>query len=133
MHLITTIHRAHQAVKDVMSTMLTDEGVTPTQLIVLHALAENEYPNQSKLVLATGIDRSTMTDVITRLARNGYIVRRQMRRDARVKTPRITHKGRMVVVRSMVSIPRIEAEVQARIPEVRALRQQLGGKMKKAA
>lgn len=132
MHLITNIHRVSQGAKDVLTSILESEGVTTTQLIVLHALAEREYDKQTELVVDTGIDRSTMTDVINRLIRQGLVVRKSLRRDARAKSPRITHKGRMLVVRAMVAIPRIEAEIQARYPEVRALRR-LGSKLKRAA
>lgn len=135
MQLITTVHRAHQAIKDICLKTLTDKEVTPTQLVVLMALAEHEYNTQRELIAATGIDRSTMTDVLARLGRKGLVVRKTLRRDARAKTPRITHQGRMVVVRSAVAIPRIEAELVARMPELRSLRQQVRqvGKMKKAA
>ncbi len=131
MYLITTIHKAHQAVRDVFNDV-SEGGPTPTQLIVLAALAEREYTTQGELCRATGVDRSTMTDVISRLVRLHYVTRKQLRRDARVKTPRITPRGRGVVNHAMLSVPRIEAELQARMPELRSLRT-TAPKIKKAA
>jgi DNA-binding MarR family transcriptional regulator len=129
--LIVSIHKAHQAVKDICAEMLADEDVTPTQLILLNALYEQPYDKQIELAEVTGIDRSTMTDVIGRLAKKGLVSSSRLRRDDRAKVTKITPKGASIVARARVSIPRIEAELQARYPGLRALRQT--GKPKKVA
>jgi DNA-binding MarR family transcriptional regulator len=45
----------------------------------------------------TGIDRSTMTDVISRLRRKGLIQRRRNRRDARAFSVSLTDDGRRLL------------------------------------
>lgn len=44
---------------------------TARQQIVLTASRERDEPSQSALVEATGIDRSTMADVVRRLTQRG--------------------------------------------------------------
>ena len=46
-------------------------GLTMRQLAVLTALAERDGVNQMTITQRTGIDRSTMTEIVGRLARRG--------------------------------------------------------------
>ena len=62
------LHRASQAVELAFATW-TRGKLTPRQLAVLMTIEESEGLNQTDLMVRTGIDRSTMTDVISRLRR----------------------------------------------------------------
>lgn len=68
MHLL---HRTHQAVGQLFVTGMQTNDLTPRQLAVLVAVAENEGLSQTDLVERTGIDRSTLADVVKRLKGKG--------------------------------------------------------------
>ena len=90
------LHRASQAVELAFATW-TRGKLTPRQLAVLMTIEESEGLNQTDLVERTGIDRSTMTDVISRLRRKGLIQRRRNRRDARAFSVSLTDDGRRLL------------------------------------
>ena len=64
--------------------------LTQRQYAVLAAVSANEGLTQSELVRATGIDRSTLADMIARMIENGYLARQRSSVDARAKTVRLT-------------------------------------------
>jgi DNA-binding MarR family transcriptional regulator len=68
-------------------------GLTPRQFAVMRAIANSEEPSQTTLVERTGIDRSTMADIVRRLTSRGLVQRRRTRRDARRYAVRLTDKG----------------------------------------
>src|SRR5262245_19971210 len=77
------LHRASQAVDDVFAAGMQMSGLTPRQLAVLITVDRNEGVSQTGLVDRTGIDRSTMADIVMRLKRKGLIQRRRTKTDAR--------------------------------------------------
>ena len=93
MHLL---HRAGQCADD-MFQRGAPEDVTPRQLAVLLAVAKNEGVNQNSLVEATGIDRSTMADIVRRLVKRELLKRRRTRKDTRAYAVKLTDKGREVL------------------------------------
>ena len=73
------------------------EGMTPRQFAVLLCVDVNEDISQTGLVTATGIDRSTLADVVRRLVGRGWLSRRRTRTDARTYAVRITPKGKVAL------------------------------------
>lgn len=68
-------------------------GFTDTQLLLLSALLELSSASQTKLVKATGIDRSTMTDLVNRLEGQGNLSRKRNGEDKRAYVVSLTAKG----------------------------------------
>jgi DNA-binding MarR family transcriptional regulator len=68
--------------------------LTPRQYVVLFLLQQLDKASQSSLVRLTGIDRSTMVDVIRRLQVQGYLQRRRSPADGRAYSVHLTDKGR---------------------------------------
>ncbi len=62
--------------------------------MVSAAFAADEGLPQTDLVRATGIDRSTLADMIARMIDKDYLGRERSSLDARAKTVRLTEKGR---------------------------------------
>ncbi len=87
------LHRALQLALDVYSEEV-GSGLTQRQYAVLAAVAADEGLTQTDLVRATGIDRSTLADMIARMIEKGYLGRERSTVDARAKTVRLTDKGR---------------------------------------
>lgn len=70
-----------------------DSSITPRQFAVLSTVALNEGLNQTQLVAETGIDRSTLADVVRRMLKKGLLQRRRTKEDARAYAVRLTDEG----------------------------------------
>lgn len=86
-------HRAVQVVTEIYQAEMASYDLTARQYAVLFALAHSEGLSQSKLVDATGIDRSTMADIVRRMLKKGIIQRKRDKDDARAYEVRITDEG----------------------------------------
>ncbi len=87
------LHRAGQCADEMFAVSVGEAGLTPRQFAVMMAIANSEEPSQTTLVEVTGIDRSTMADIVRRLTSRGLVQRRRTRRDARRYAVRLTDKG----------------------------------------
>ncbi|HRN83779.1 MAG TPA: helix-turn-helix domain-containing protein, partial [Hyphomicrobium sp.] len=87
------LHRAGQCADELFALRVGEAGLTPRQFAVMTAIANSEEPSQTTLVERTGIDRSTMADIVRRLTARGLVQRRRTRRDARRYAVRLTDKG----------------------------------------
>ena len=90
MHLL---HRAGQCAADIFSAEARASGLTPRQYAVLMVVAEEEGLTQTDLVERTGIDRSTLADIVARLLGRGLIQRRRAKDDARAYAIKLTPQG----------------------------------------
>jgi DNA-binding MarR family transcriptional regulator len=68
-------------------------GLTPRQLAVMMVIGDKEGLNQTELVDRTGIDRSTMADLVARLTRRGLVQRRRTKEDARAYAIKLSPQG----------------------------------------
>jgi DNA-binding MarR family transcriptional regulator len=87
------LHRAGQCADEMFAVSVGEVGLTPRQFAVMNAIANSDEPSQTTLVERTGIDRSTMADIVRRLTSRGLVQRRRTRRDARRYAVRLTDKG----------------------------------------
>jgi DNA-binding MarR family transcriptional regulator len=69
-------------------------GLTHRQYIVLQATDANDGKSQTELVKITGIDRSTLADLVARLMTQGYLQRKKSKEDARANAVRLTPAGK---------------------------------------
>ena len=60
---------------------------------MLTTIAEEEGLTQTELVARTGIDRSTLADIVARLIGRGLIQRRRAKGDARAYAIKLTAQG----------------------------------------
>ncbi len=87
------LHRAGQCADEIFATTVAGSDLTPRQYAVLRAVASSDEPSQTVLVEKTGIDRSTLADIVRRLVVKGFLHRKRTRRDARMYAVRLTEKG----------------------------------------
>jgi len=87
------LHRACQVADSVFNDEAGKMGLTTRQFAVLVAVAGNRDVSQTGLVQATGIDRSTVAEIVKRLLRRGLIKRKRTRLDARAYAVRLTEEG----------------------------------------
>ena len=95
--LLHLLHRATQAADELYVRNSGVGGITPRQLVVLSAVSNKEDVSQTEIVDATGIDRSTLADMVRRIQKAGLIVRKRAKNDARAYEVRLTPKGRNVL------------------------------------
>lgn len=88
------LHRAQQMAANRSAAALREAGITLRQFSVLAAIAEEDGASQSSLVHATGIDRSTLADMVSRMEKAGLIARFQSESDARAKAVSLMPAGR---------------------------------------
>jgi DNA-binding MarR family transcriptional regulator len=87
------LHRACQVADSVFNEEAGRTGLTTRQFVVLVAIANNRDVSQTGLVQSTGIDRSTVAEIVKRLLRRGLIKRKRTRLDARAYAVRLTEEG----------------------------------------
>ena len=88
------LHRAGQCAGDIFGEEMSKQGLTPRQYAVLVSVSENEGVSQTTLVESTGIDRSTLADIVRRMIKKGLLERRRTREDARAYAVRLSQEGR---------------------------------------
>ena len=88
------LHRALQVALDIYAEEIGPDAVTQRQYAVLSAVAAHEGLTQTDLVRTTGIDRSTLADLVARMIGKSLLARQRSAADARANTVRLTEQGR---------------------------------------
>jgi len=116
---IHMLHRASQAADELFASETTGADLTPRQFAVLAALEVLESASQTQIVDATGIDRSTLADIVKRLVKRGLLNRRRSRSDARAYVVRMTPEGRTVLIATKPAARRVEERLLQQLPDAR--------------
>ena len=95
--ILHLLHRAGQCADELFAGNIGDSALTPRQYEVLKAVSSSEDPSQTFLVELTGIDRSTLADIVRRLVDRGLLARSRTRRDARMYAVNLTNQGKEVL------------------------------------
>jgi DNA-binding MarR family transcriptional regulator len=104
------LHRALQRALDIYAETAGPTAVTQRQFAVLAAVAAHEGLTQADLVRATGIDRSTLAELVARMLGKGLLARERSNEDGRANTVSLTDKGRTSLAEAE---PRAHAADQA--------------------
>ncbi len=88
------LRKAWQYAGDLYSEQVGPDGLTHRQFTVLLAVEQNEGASQTDLVRITGIDRSTLADLVGRMIKKGLLQRRRTREDQRTNAVRLSAAGR---------------------------------------
>lgn len=110
------IRRAGQFGADVYAVHKNSKDLTPRQFAVLLTVAQNESISQIGLVEKTGIDRSTLADLVKRLSDRGLLQRRRTKEDARANALRISANGRRALSASQIAAAHADAGILAALP-----------------
>lgn len=94
------LHRALQRALDIYAKAGGPDTVTQRQFAVLAAVDAAEGVTQTALVRATGIDRSTLADLVSRLIDKGLLARERSAADARANAVRLTEAGRAALAQA---------------------------------
>jgi DNA-binding MarR family transcriptional regulator len=88
------LHRAQQFASERFSEATGGVELTQRQFAVLCAVHDEEGLTQTQLVQATGIDRSTLAELVSRMASKGLLLREKAPGDGRANAVRFTDEGR---------------------------------------
>jgi MarR family transcriptional regulator, temperature-dependent positive regulator of motility len=103
-------------------------GLTHRQFTVLHAADANDGKSQTELVKITGIDRSTLADLVARLIAQGYLQRRRTKEDARTNSVRLTPAGKKALKQAQGGAEEVDKKLLSLVsaPERKTLIECLG-------
>jgi len=107
------LRRAEQRAAIIYTQEVGANGLTPRQYVVLSAVAAFEGHTQSDLVMATGIDRSTLADMIGRMIDNGLLSRERTKDDGRANAVKLTAAGRRSLQTTAAKIRKAETRMIA--------------------
>jgi DNA-binding MarR family transcriptional regulator len=106
--LLYLLHRANQIATESFSSAMGDSDLTPRQVQVLAAIEANEGSSQTKIVELTGVDRSTLADIIRRLQKNKLIERRRSKADARAYVVKLSEGGKQALAIGKPALAAVE-------------------------
>ena len=101
------LHRAGQLADDAFVRRSTVQ-LTPRQFAVLSCVAEEDGLSQTAIVERTGVDRSTLADLIPRLLGKGLLRRSRSKEDARRNEVHLTARGRSVLKSGLIAARRTD-------------------------
>lgn len=101
------LHRAGQIADELFAAEMAGSDLTPRQFAVLAALARHDTASQTDIVRETGIDRSTLADIVKRLVARGSLARRRARHDARAYAVRLTPAGQTALRQAEPAVQRV--------------------------
>jgi DNA-binding MarR family transcriptional regulator len=90
--------------------------LTPRQYAVLVAVSQNEGVSQTHLVEKTGVDRSTLADIVRRMLKKGLLQRRRTKDDARAYAVKLTEEGWRVLKAADPLARRVDDKILAALP-----------------
>ncbi|MDX2156640.1 MAG: MarR family transcriptional regulator [Hyphomicrobiaceae bacterium] len=117
--MLHLLHRAGQVADVLFSEEMRGSDLTPRQFAVLQVLERLETASQTEIVNETGIDRSTLADIVKRLVARGLIARRRSKTDARAYAVRLTAAGKAALGSARPASARVESRLLKVLPQAR--------------
>jgi DNA-binding MarR family transcriptional regulator len=110
------LHRAGQHAAELFERNIPVPDMTARQLAVLQTVALHDGISQTEIVTHTGIDRSTITDIVRRLLNKGLLVRHRSAQDARAYCVSLSAAGRAALEAAAPAARRIDTELLGALP-----------------
>jgi DNA-binding MarR family transcriptional regulator len=110
------LHRALQLALDIYAEETGPDAVTQRQYAVLAAVAAHEGLTQTDLVRSTGIDRSTLADLVARMIGKSLLARQRSTADARANTVSLTEAGRGALEAAKPKVAAADARILKLLP-----------------
>lgn len=110
------LRRCQQRAVEIFMEEIGTTRLTPRQFALLLILAQRPGLTQTELVEETGIDRSTVGDMIDRLVGRGLVRRRRSGRDQRANTLAILPAGTAALTESLPAVERAQNRIMAPLP-----------------
>lgn len=113
------LRRAQQRAVDIFVQAVGENGLRPPQFAALITIHQNPGLNQTRLVEMTGIDRSTVADIVDRLVARGYLERRRDAGDQRMNTLWTTPQGLAALESCIAATMAAQQRILAPVPPER--------------
>jgi DNA-binding MarR family transcriptional regulator len=113
------LHRAQQFAADRFAAAVGGDSITQRQFAVLVGVAAQEGLTQTDLVKSTGIDRSTLAELVARMTKNGVLKRARAKTDARANTVSLTPKGRALYSRMLPKVRKSDDAILGIVPKTK--------------
>jgi len=107
------LRRCVQYANDLFSQEQGASELTKQQFTVLSAVEQNEGMSQTDLVSITGIDRSTLAEMIRRMIERGLLDRERTEADQRANAVHIAAAGRKALRGAKTANERVERSLLA--------------------
>ena len=111
------MHRALQLALDIYAEETGADGLTQRQFAVLEAVSLKAGLTQTELVRMTGIDRSTLADLVTRMTTKGLLERERSTLDARAKAVRLSAEGAARLEAARPLVEAADKRIMALLPK----------------
>lgn len=113
------MHRALQLALDIYAEEVGADGPTQRQFAVLEIASRNDGLTQTDLVRATGIDRSTLADLVARMTAKGLLNRERSVLDGRAKAVSLSDEGRALLETARARVEAADRRILALMPKAR--------------
>ena len=110
------LRRNHQRSYEIFARHVGDD-VTRQQVALLIALSRHPGSSQRELVEATGIDKSTLKEMLGRMVKRDWVTRDRDPTDSRAWTMRITPAGAALLAERIDAVAAAQREIVAPLPE----------------
>ena len=110
------LRRCVQYANDLFSREPGASDLTKQQFTVLAAVEQNEGMSQTDLVAITGIDRSTLAEMIRRMIEKGLLARERTENDQRANAVRIAASGKKALRGARTASERVERMLLSSLP-----------------
>lgn len=111
------IHRAEQCAGDIFARVAPTGVLTPRQFAILESIGESPGISQTGLVEKTGIDRSTLADIVRRMLEKDLVQRQRTAEDARAYAVKLTRKGANTLKKMRPHANAVDQQLLAAIPK----------------
>ncbi len=113
------MHRVLQLALDIYAEETGSGGLTQRQFAVLEAVSQKSGLTQTDLVRATGIDRSTLADLVSRMTTKGLLDREKSTIDARAKAVRLAPAGEAALQAARPKVEAADKRILALLPKAK--------------
>ncbi len=110
------LRRCNQYCADLFDAETAGSDLTARQLTVLIAVEAHDGASQTELVAHTGIDRSTLADIVARMLHRELLVRKRTEADARANAIRLAPKGARALKNAMTALKKTEQALLKPVP-----------------
>ncbi len=110
------LRRNHQRSYELFSARVGDV-MTRQQFALLLTLAQRSGSSQNELVGATGMDKSTLKEMLGRLVLRGWVERERAPADNRAWTMRVTPAGRALLAELVARVAAAQRDILAPLAE----------------
>jgi len=113
------LRRCHQIAVDFYTEEVGDSGPTPPQFALLLTIYQNRGLSQVDLVRLTGIDRSTVAEMVARLLKRELLERSRTATDRRTNALAVTEAGEAMLRAALPAVLRAQTRAMQPVPPAR--------------